>query len=139
MAADVGVAMGKAGTEVARDASGMILMDDDLSTLVFTVQQGQFEVIVFVYSMICTNQSNHLVVHGTLNNQIGRCIVENLRKSLIFYLACKLAMGMIFLLAMSVSTYAFLGEPLSPLQVSVSKVATILHLSNEKIFHIHFE
>ncbi len=39
--ADIGVAMGKTGTDVAKDAAEIILMDDSFDTLVRAVQQGR--------------------------------------------------------------------------------------------------
>jgi magnesium-transporting ATPase (P-type) len=39
--ADIGVAMGESGSDVAREASDLVLLDDDFTTIVATVEQGR--------------------------------------------------------------------------------------------------
>jgi P-type Ca2+ transporter type 2C len=68
-AADIGVAMGIRGTEVARDASDMILLDDRYSTIEDAVREGRVifdNIEKFVYFLFSCNVIEILVVFLTI-------------------------------------------------------------------------
>ena len=63
--ADIGIAMGLGGTEVAREASDMVLTDDNFSTIEEAIRQGRtiFDNIVkFILWTIPTNAGEGLVI-----------------------------------------------------------------------------
>ena len=39
--ADIGVAMGRVGTDVSKEAAEMILVDDDFNTIMATIEEGK--------------------------------------------------------------------------------------------------
>ena len=58
-AADMGVAMGKEGTDVAREASEMILADDNFATIVTAVKEGR---------VVWDNLRKVLMINTPINN-----------------------------------------------------------------------
>lgn len=63
--ADIGIAMGLRGTQVAREAADMVLKDDAFSTIVAAVQQGRIifgNIRKFVFYLMSCNVSEILIV-----------------------------------------------------------------------------
>lgn len=63
--ADIGIAMGQRGTQVAREASDMILKDDAFSSIVVAVEQGRIifnNIRKFVLYLLSCNVSELMVV-----------------------------------------------------------------------------
>ena len=87
--ADIGVAMGLRGTAVARDASAMVLVDDNLGTIVEAVAQG-------------------------------RAIFGNIRKFVVYLLACNASE----ILVIAIATLVGAPLPLLPLQILFLNLVT---------------
>lgn len=68
-AANMGVAMGKEGTDVAREASEMILADDNFATIVYAVKQGR---------VVWDNLRKVLLVNTPINNSQGMSVLLGL-------------------------------------------------------------
>ena len=102
--ADIGVAMGGRGTEVARQAADLVLADDDLGTIVLAVAEGRR-----IYSNIRT-----FLRYG-LSGGLAEVLV--LLVGPFLGLAAPLAAGQILwinMLTHGVPGVAFGGEPLDP-------------------------
>lgn len=59
-AADIGIAMGKSGTDVAREAAHMVLLDDNFATIVHTIRYGRHlydNIRKFVRYAVTTNSA----------------------------------------------------------------------------------
>jgi len=68
-AADMGVAMGKEGTDVAREASEMILADDNFATIVVAIKEGR---------TVWDNLRKVLLVNTPINNAQGMSVLFGL-------------------------------------------------------------
>ncbi|MBL8685004.1 MAG: cation-transporting P-type ATPase [Myxococcales bacterium] len=63
--ADIGIAMGIRGTEVAKEASDMVITDDDFSTIVRAIEQGRIvvhNIQRFLHYLFSTNLSEIVTV-----------------------------------------------------------------------------
>lgn len=63
--ADIGIAMGRGGTEVAKEAADMVLVDDDFATIAAAVQEGRgvFDNLTkFIVWTLPTNMGEGLVI-----------------------------------------------------------------------------
>jgi Ca2+-transporting ATPase len=87
--ADIGVAMGLRGTEVARQAAAMVLRDDSFATIVSAIREG-------------------------------RVIFANIRRFVLYLLACNLSEVMVVAIAVT----AGLPLPLLPLQILFLNLVT---------------
>jgi magnesium-transporting ATPase (P-type) len=65
-AANMGVAMGKEGTDVAREASEMILADDNFATIVYAVKEGR---------TVWDNLRKVLLINTPINNAQGMSVL----------------------------------------------------------------
>jgi magnesium-transporting ATPase (P-type) len=108
--ADIGVAMGRTGTDVAREAADLVLLDDDLATIVAAIGQGR---------ATFANARRFLTYHLTDN-------VAELTPFLIWALSANhipLALGILQILALDIGTDTFSATALGaePAHVDISE------------------
>ncbi len=63
--ADIGVAMGKSGTDVAREAAEMVLSDDDFTTIVKAIEEGRTiysNIVKFIYYMLTGSIAEVIII-----------------------------------------------------------------------------
>jgi len=74
-AADIGVALGRTGTDVAREVADVVLEDDELETLVVAIRQGRTiynNIRKSVHFLLATNLSEILVMFTSLAGGLGQ-------------------------------------------------------------------
>jgi Ca2+-transporting ATPase len=73
-AADIGIAMGHAGTDVAREVADVIIEDDNLETMILAVSHGRTiynNIRKSVHYLLATNMSEIIVVSGAITFGLG--------------------------------------------------------------------
>ncbi len=73
-AADIGVAMGGIGTDVARDVADVVLEDDNLHTMIIAVSEGRTiydNIRKSIHFLTATNLSEIMVMLGSIGTGLG--------------------------------------------------------------------
>ena len=73
-AADIGVAMGETGTDVARSVSDVVLEDDNLHTMIVAISEGRTiynNIRKSVHFLTATNLSEIMVMLGSIGSGLG--------------------------------------------------------------------
>jgi Ca2+-transporting ATPase len=73
-AADIGIAMGHSGTDVAREVADVIIEDDNLETMILAVSHGRTiynNIRKSVHYLLATNMSEIIVVSGAVSFGLG--------------------------------------------------------------------
>ena len=74
-AADIGIAMGNTGTDVAREVADVVLEDDNLETMIVAISQGRTiysNIRKSVHYLLATNMSEILVTFGAVAAGAGQ-------------------------------------------------------------------
>jgi Ca2+-transporting ATPase len=74
-AADIGIAMGHTGTDVAREVADVILEDDNLETMIIAISQGRTiynNIRKSVHFLLATNLSEIMVMFGAISTGMGQ-------------------------------------------------------------------
>jgi Ca2+-transporting ATPase len=74
-AADIGIAMGHAGTDVAREVADVVLEDDNLETMIIAISHGRTiynNIRKSVHFLLATNLSEIIVVGAALTAGLGQ-------------------------------------------------------------------
>ncbi|SCZ97031.1 BZ3501_MvSof-1269-A2-R1_Chr1-2g00902 [Microbotryum saponariae] len=108
--ADIGVSMGKGGTDVAKEAADVILVDDNFATLLPAVEEGKSELRAkrCIMSKKRTNLTTNLIV---ITDRTG--IFLNIQNFLVFQLSTAVAA----LSLITITTLFGLPNPLNPMQI----------------------
>lgn len=101
--ADIGISMGKSGTDVSREAADIILVNDDFNSILDAVKEGIHKILIVIISMIIINK----------NYSLGKSIFYNIRNFLTFQLSTSIAA----LTLITMSTVAGLPNPLNAMQI----------------------
>jgi Ca2+-transporting ATPase len=74
-AADIGIAMGHTGTDVAREVADVVLEDDNIETMIIAVSQGRTiynNIRKSLHFLLATNLSEIMVMLGAITAGIGQ-------------------------------------------------------------------
>src|SRR6266542_617350 len=86
--ADIGISMGKSGTDVSREAADIILINDDFTTILDAVKEGKDYICGFrIRTRVCILESLLKFYHYP----IGKSIYYNIRNFLTFQLSTSIA------------------------------------------------